>query len=570
MFNILLVNSICFAPHAYGLNLACASSDGNVSLIYQIGEEWQTKTISAHSSGCNSVSWCPSSVPSSLLALDFNALDKQPVPLGPKRIATGGCDNTVKLWKAVIVEEGNDGVVNENWELESTLNDHTDWVRDVCWRPNLGQVDHLLVSCSQDNSVLIWRFNEEEKKWKSRKLKSTPFPDTLWRVSFSEYGHLLAVSCGDNTVTLWKENAETGAWELVGNVDETVSETVKIEEPLAVAPPPSAPIPQIDFNSAPKIASDVGYMKPLSPMMPTPSIPQSIMSPGYNQIDQDYDNFQNAQVPTIPLPEQSIFQSNVLAQPVIPEQEQVQELAQELSNIEFNKDIGFTGANVNHNQIEAEAETVNSFDQLQYDSFEYQQQPQYEQYDTTEETSYDQNYYEQNASSYQQYEQAQTEYEQHESYEQQTFEQPSYEHPSYEQQSYEQPTYEQAANKEQSYEHPVYGEQSYEKTTYDPNSYEQPVYNQSAYESSSYEQAPVTYENSYEQASYENNNSYEPPVYDNSAYEQVSYEQSSFEPSYSYDLPPNEEPKEQATDYTLQYEGYQSAPITNNNDAVNF
>lgn len=503
--------------------MACASSDGQVSILSRVGEEWQSQVISAHISGCNSVSWCPSAIPSTLLALDFNALEAGPVALGPKMIATGGCDNTVKIWKAVIEEKGDDGAVGETWKLEATLNDHSDWVRDVCWRPNLGQVGHLLVSCSQDNSVLIWKCSSAEG-WKSKKLKPTPFPDTLWRVSFSEYGHLLAVSCGDNTVTLWRESPEDGNWELVGNVDESVTETAKIEEPLAVEPPASAPIPEINFNSAPKFASDAGYMKPMSPMIPVPSAStNNSMSTGYNQFNQAYDNFQHAQHPTIPS-----IQNNLLANPVIPEANP--------TNGEFNKDIGFIGSPQVLNQQAVDAPVS---------------------------------------------------YEQSQIYETPTYEQPTYEQPSYEQHTYEQPNYEQS----QVYEPTQYDQQAYDQAAYnyEPQSYEQPSYEPQSFEQPAY--APQAYEpQAYEQSSYEDSG-YEQPTYDQAPYEQPVYEQSTYEPAYEqpvYEQPTYEPTYEQPTyepassqeqsaqqaseevNYTLQYEGYQSEPVTDGNSAVNF
>lgn len=260
-------------------------------------EEWAIQEFEAHPAGCNSISWCPSSVPSSLLELDFNALDNAPVPIGSKVIATGGCDNSVKLWK-VSEDEDTAG----KWILQDTLEGHTDWVRDVCWRPNLGQVGHLLASSSQDNTVRLWRCDKETSKWSSKLLKPDPFPDTLWRVSFSEYGHLLAVSCGDNTVTLWRECPENGIWELVGNVDEKISDTLKIEEPLAVAPPEIAPEPKIDFSDR--------FMKPNSitdPIVPVTS--PIVQAAGYQQSSDSYEAY--AEVPAVDLPIlSSEFQDN--------------------------------------------------------------------------------------------------------------------------------------------------------------------------------------------------------------------------------------------------------------------
>lgn len=552
----LKVNSISFAPHAFGLHLACASSDGKVSILSQVGEEWHSQIISAHSTGCNSVSWAPSAVPSSLFAVNFKALEEKPVPLGSKMIATGGCDNTVKLWK-VVEDEAEDGNLNEKWVLEATLEDHTDWVRDVCWRPSLGQVGHMLVSCSQDKTVLIWKLSDETKKWKSKPLKQQPFADTLWRVSFSEYGHLLAVSCGDNTVTIWRENFDDGSWELAGNVNETVTETVKIEEPLAVSPPASAPIPEIQFTSSKtsKIAADVGYMKPMSPMMPAPSLPSANSTPGYQQFDQAYDDYQHAQTPTIPNFSQPLMNSGILASAVIPEtstekvfsydqpsaqyktdgyhpetQQEQQQLNQYAgANEEFNKDIGFM-------------RTTPQYDQSQYDHVE----ANVEQI-VFERPSYEQASYEEST------------------YEGVTFEQPSYEQPYYEQSSYDQANYEQTP---------------YEGATYDQSFYEQPNYQQESYEQSNYEQ--VNYEQVSHDAQYDSQTqtqySYDQQITYDQAHQAV-YDQSQYETqdlnsnypegekqqlqqeTYNSYVPESvvQEQQEQKFDYTLQYEGYNSS-----------
>lgn len=40
------VNSVCWAPHDYGLILACGSSDGAISLLTYTGEgQWEVKKI---------------------------------------------------------------------------------------------------------------------------------------------------------------------------------------------------------------------------------------------------------------------------------------------------------------------------------------------------------------------------------------------------------------------------------------------------------------------------------------------------------------------------------------------
>lgn len=76
-----------------GALLACASSDGKVSVLeFKDDGTWDTKVFNAHGMGCNAVAWAPAIVPGSLVST-------QSQPSGNvKRLATGGCDNVVKIW----------------------------------------------------------------------------------------------------------------------------------------------------------------------------------------------------------------------------------------------------------------------------------------------------------------------------------------------------------------------------------------------------------------------------------------------------------------------------------------
>lgn len=99
------VNSVAWAPHEFGLCLACASSDGKVSVLtYRVEEAvWQVDEWSAHQIGCNAVSWCPSARPASLISAlggaGAAAGASAPPSLATKRLATGGCNNLVKIWR---------------------------------------------------------------------------------------------------------------------------------------------------------------------------------------------------------------------------------------------------------------------------------------------------------------------------------------------------------------------------------------------------------------------------------------------------------------------------------------
>ena len=53
----------------------------------------------AHHAGCNCVSWQPSAVPGSLLTVRGGMPVNQQDPGHTMRLATGGSDNLVKIWR---------------------------------------------------------------------------------------------------------------------------------------------------------------------------------------------------------------------------------------------------------------------------------------------------------------------------------------------------------------------------------------------------------------------------------------------------------------------------------------
>ncbi|CAG8559012.1 2381_t:CDS:2, partial [Paraglomus brasilianum] len=197
------VNSVAWAPEEFGPILACASSDGKVSVLtFKDDGTMQYVPFEAHQIGATSVSWAPCTVPGSLVQTTGGASNANTL----KRIATGGCDNHIKIW--VWREQEN------SWKLEDTLEGHTDWIRDVAWAPNIGLPKSYLASCSQDKHVFIWTQESPNSEWTKKALREDRFNDVVWRVSWSLSGNILAVSCGDNTVTLWKENL-AGEWEML-------------------------------------------------------------------------------------------------------------------------------------------------------------------------------------------------------------------------------------------------------------------------------------------------------------------------------------------------------------------
>ncbi|KAJ1927165.1 GTPase-activating protein S13 [Tieghemiomyces parasiticus] len=202
------VNSIAWAPQELGPILACASSDGYVSILTFNADEgvWTQEKFLAHHVGVNAVTWSSPVAPGSLIQGNNTT-----APNTVKRLATGGCDNLVKIW---VSREG-------EWVEDTVLELHSEWVRDVAFAPNFGLTKTLLASCSQDRTVVISTHDAETNTWTKMPLRETKFPDVVWRVSWSLTGSALAVSGGDNKVTVWKQNLK-GAWECVEELTEKV------------------------------------------------------------------------------------------------------------------------------------------------------------------------------------------------------------------------------------------------------------------------------------------------------------------------------------------------------------
>lgn len=181
--------------------MACGSSDGNISVFTARADGgWDTSRIDqAHPVGVTSVSWAPSTAPGALVGSGF--LD--PV----QKLCSGGCDNTVKVWK----------LYNGIWKMDCfpALQMHTDWVRDVAWAPNLGLPKSTIASASEDGKVIIWTVAREGDQWEGKVLHD--FKTPVYRVSWSLTGNILAVADGNNNVTLWEE-AVDGEWQQVTSV----------------------------------------------------------------------------------------------------------------------------------------------------------------------------------------------------------------------------------------------------------------------------------------------------------------------------------------------------------------
>lgn len=192
------VNSIAWAPHELGLILASASSDSSIMIVSYNEQKnsWDTKVIqSAHQIGCNSICWAPSASSGSLLTTTSNEKSTTLV----RKLLSGGGDNTAKIWSF-------DG---ENWSKETELRNHSDWVRDVAWAPNVGLPYDMIATASQDQSVWIYTC-EQSGTWTA--VKQLKFNSVVWRVSWNLTGSILAVTTADGKVSLYKEGLDNNEW----------------------------------------------------------------------------------------------------------------------------------------------------------------------------------------------------------------------------------------------------------------------------------------------------------------------------------------------------------------------
>jgi protein transport protein SEC13 len=227
------INSVQFAPHTFGLQLAAALSDGSIAVFTRRNDnnsanQWSEQIFFGHKGGCNAISWGPDMKTGAILANAQQLSQQNPQQNKfEKQFVSGGCDGKVKIWKL----DENSGQWGElAQQLLPDENYHTDWVRDVAWAPSIGLPSNIIASASEDKTVIIWQEAIESGAWK--KSKVLQFPNKVWRVSWSLQGQILAVSEGDNSVSLWKESLD-GDWKPLANMQQNNSQQQPIIQPQA-------------------------------------------------------------------------------------------------------------------------------------------------------------------------------------------------------------------------------------------------------------------------------------------------------------------------------------------------
>ncbi|KAH8583400.1 uncharacterized protein ELE39_000168 [Cryptosporidium sp. chipmunk genotype I] len=197
------INGVCWCPWDFGLQFACAISDGSIAVCSYSPEtrSWTKKQVFGHPNGANSVSWAPAT--NSVGSSSVNS-SSQPI-----RLVSGGCDNQIRIWKQ-------DPQTKELSEMNQTLDvAHSEWVRDVAWRPSVDLLAETIASCGDDKIVVIWTQDADGQGWHSSQVLN--FNEPVWRVSWSVTGTVLAASSGEDVVTLFRENSE-GKWEVLTNI----------------------------------------------------------------------------------------------------------------------------------------------------------------------------------------------------------------------------------------------------------------------------------------------------------------------------------------------------------------
>lgn len=184
------VNSIAWGPWEVGAVLLTCSFDGCISLISKSQETWESVKFLAHPGGVCSVSWSP--------VISVNT--------AYRAFASGGADCKVKVWTEL------DG----SYESES-LELHSNAVRWVDWRPIINTAREMLVSCSEDCTVVLWLKPLKKDSWRGMEILRLRTP--VWKVSWNSMGNVIAVSAGDNLTRVLRETHE-GTWEVATQVDE--------------------------------------------------------------------------------------------------------------------------------------------------------------------------------------------------------------------------------------------------------------------------------------------------------------------------------------------------------------
>lgn len=210
--------SIAWAPHEYGQQFACATSNGKVFVFTGVTapnsrsvEQWEVTDFDAHPSTCTSLSWAPCLPPGALYTIPVSQAAGQQLNTGlpPQRLVTAGNEKGLKVWRFIPQDR--------HWAREELIREdvNASWV-EASWAPNLGLPFTYVAGGAVDGLVVVWRQDGLDGKWSSVALPQ--FGGAITRLSWSHVGTFLLVSCADQTATLWRE-APSGEWVRQSSLD---------------------------------------------------------------------------------------------------------------------------------------------------------------------------------------------------------------------------------------------------------------------------------------------------------------------------------------------------------------
>ena len=174
------VNSVAWAPYGDSKMLAGACADGSILIAELQNGTWQVSTIqNAHDIGAMDVTFAPQVGMSTT-----------------RRVATCGCDGTVKVWtydgaRGAWVQDGG-----------SLVGHGGDWVRSCDWAPAAGLCStSTIVSAGQDGRVVVWK--QAGREWTQSVVAD--MGKAAFSARWNGNASIIAVTSEDQQVALYKE-----------------------------------------------------------------------------------------------------------------------------------------------------------------------------------------------------------------------------------------------------------------------------------------------------------------------------------------------------------------------------
>ena len=227
------IKSVKFSPPHYGTNLLATSSrDKSVWVWEEVEEdEWETiAVLNEHAGDVKCVEWCAGGRKRRRLGND----EEGDVMGGRELLASGGYDDTIRLWKDV-EEEG-------DWVCVGVIEGHGGTVWDLSWERMINDAfvgeeemedwEPRIASCSDDLTIRIWKRElserEKEKKRQGRSTSGPRLPSiirpasnletwvedarlpeahlrSVYAVDWSASTGLIVSGGGDGTIAVYKE-----------------------------------------------------------------------------------------------------------------------------------------------------------------------------------------------------------------------------------------------------------------------------------------------------------------------------------------------------------------------------